>query len=474
MPFSRAGGSGRRRRSSGLTMPACWSVTGGRRTAASPTPPIKPSRPICCAARATWRATIPAPRSPPASRSPCSRRSASALARRGRHLAAWRRRGPWKCADSPGSGPGSRRPYADMQQIAAHLTTELPARILFDPAFEGAPSTPCVRPWSTERICGRNRSARGAPLSSSDHQRADAPFSIASSTLPRCWSNSFARPSPPFSSGPHCSSPGAVTPAVNRTELAHSIRALYGSGFDAEGYLRRFFDVDFRLPEPDRKAFIDALLDATQINDYFLRRTQDWGAQQDNYGNVYSLLKGFFQAPDLSLRRIAQAIHRLGLVFATLRSDQQSFAIMTTVALIIRTIDADLYHRFCRGEASDLDVVDKMFALPGVITLTEDGAKSFFERVLIMASCDDVSGLSAARPSPLLQRYQKLVDDEETDLASHDKDREHAKKVTVWAERYRQNNLTDGPKAFRASVQQIELLFPGLIDERSGAASQDS
>ena len=54
--------------------------------------------------------------------------------------------------------------------------------------------------------------------------------------------------------------------AVNRSELAHSIRALYGVGFDATGYLRRFFDVDFRLPEPTRGAFIDALLDAIQIN----------------------------------------------------------------------------------------------------------------------------------------------------------------------------------------------------------------
>ena len=40
--------------------------------------------------------------------------------------------------------------------------------------------------------------------------------------------------------------------AVNRSELAHSIGALYGSGFDAMGYLRRFFDVDFRLPDPER------------------------------------------------------------------------------------------------------------------------------------------------------------------------------------------------------------------------------
>ena len=62
--------------------------------------------------------------------------------------------------------------------------------------------------------------------------------------------------------------------AVNRSQLAHSVKALYGSGFDAEGYLRRFFDVDFQLPSPDRDRFIDRLLDRAQINSYF-ERTKD-------------------------------------------------------------------------------------------------------------------------------------------------------------------------------------------------------
>ena len=38
--------------------------------------------------------------------------------------------------------------------------------------------------------------------------------------------------------------------AVNRSELAHSIRSLYGNDFDGDGYLRRFFDIDFLLPAP--------------------------------------------------------------------------------------------------------------------------------------------------------------------------------------------------------------------------------
>ena len=39
--------------------------------------------------------------------------------------------------------------------------------------------------------------------------------------------------------------------AVNRLEFEHSIRGLYGSEFDAQGYLRRFFDIDFHLPQPN-------------------------------------------------------------------------------------------------------------------------------------------------------------------------------------------------------------------------------
>ena len=56
--------------------------------------------------------------------------------------------------------------------------------------------------------------------------------------------------------------------AVNRSELAHSIKALYGSDFNAVRYLRRFFDLDFRLPDPDRGAFIDAMLNTVQIKKY--------------------------------------------------------------------------------------------------------------------------------------------------------------------------------------------------------------
>lgn len=47
--------------------------------------------------------------------------------------------------------------------------------------------------------------------------------------------------------------------AINRDQLAHAVKALYGIEFDAEAYLRRFFDLDFHLPVPELDDFITKL-----------------------------------------------------------------------------------------------------------------------------------------------------------------------------------------------------------------------
>ena len=47
--------------------------------------------------------------------------------------------------------------------------------------------------------------------------------------------------------------------AVNRTELQHAVKALYGNEFKADGYLRRFIDLDVHLPEPNLENFLNEL-----------------------------------------------------------------------------------------------------------------------------------------------------------------------------------------------------------------------
>ena len=72
--------------------------------------------------------------------------------------------------------------------------------------------------------------------------------------------------------------------AVNRKQLAHTVRALYGNKFEAEAYLHRFIDLDVHLPEPNMERFIDDLFVSMGLKD-----------------NVWfeKLLKPFFSASSL-------------------------------------------------------------------------------------------------------------------------------------------------------------------------------
>lgn len=244
--------------------------------------------------------------------------------------------------------------------------------------------------------------------------------------------------------------------AVNRLELSHSIKSLYGSGFDAVGYLRRFIDIDFRLPDPEREAFIKTTLDAIRIDEYFAR-TQDATARH-LHRDVRQILIGFFSTPEISLRRVTQALHRLGLVLASLRSDHWSYPIMAVLALILRTIDSDLYRRFHCGDVTDLEVVEKVFAPSGAITLEDDAVRTYAERMIILAGRE----VSGSTDSPLLERYKDMVDAEDAETNSEDPHQKRAQQMIAWAENLQSSGLHIG---FMDSVQRIELLSAGLIGE---------
>lgn len=196
--------------------------------------------------------------------------------------------------------------------------------------------------------------------------------------------------------------------AVNRSELVHSIRAVYGDEFDALGYLRRFIDIDFRLPEVERKPFIEATLRAAGIQDYFSARPAEQ-LQGDDYGAVEAWLLAFFVASDLSLRRIAQSIFRLGLVFASLRKDRRSLARAATVALVMRTLDPELYWGFAQGKIEDREAVQFMLGRsPGLSSHHSE----LLEAIIIVAAAETRHPdryVADVEPSTLFAEYLKAA-----------------------------------------------------------------
>ena len=205
-----------------------------------------------------------------------------------------------------------------------------------------------------------------------------------------------------------------------------------------------------------------------------LERTQDQQVQQEA-SEFRSLLLAFFGAPDLSLRQVAQAIHRLGLVFASLRKDQPLFARMTAVMFVLRTIDLDLYQRFVDDESSDLEVVDTTFERPGIRLLKGTPEGDLFEFMIIAATYEG-SGQLRELPyelSPLLKRYQQLAvkfnNGERSGSGASSDPGERASEFMERFKRFHDRLIStySGRVGFKESVQRIELLSSVLMEPKT-------
>ncbi len=171
--------------------------------------------------------------------------------------------------------------------------------------------------------------------------------------------------------------------AINHSQLSHSVKTLYGQEFDANGYLKRFIDVDFKLPSPERQKFVRSLVDAFEFDS----NKKDSDTKLD-YEIFQKLFVGFFSNSNLSLREISKAVNRFGLVLGSLSDNQIWISSTVAVVLILRTIDPVSFDRFCKGEITDFEFANTIFELAAAseIRNLEEGA--FFEYTVIFGTLE--------------------------------------------------------------------------------------
>ena len=248
--------------------------------------------------------------------------------------------------------------------------------------------------------------------------------------------------------------------AINCSQLSHSIKALYGHDFDSEGYLKRFIDVDLRLPSPNREAFIKHQFSITELENLI------GNVRGYNYWIKFDVLRDilffFFNSFELDFRQISHTIHRLSLIFRSLGRDKHLFILDTTVALVFRCIDTKLYYKFLNGEVTDLQVSEIIFTQARMQSLrNQDEFGHLFETVLINGYHEiskDINSSSQHWTTPLLDKYKKQCESD----PSEDK-KIYANKIV----NHINNEITQSNEyriSFMQSVRRLELFSPDLMN----------
>ncbi|WP_051251832.1 KAP family P-loop NTPase fold protein [Psychrilyobacter atlanticus] len=91
--------------------------------------------------------------------------------------------------------------------------------------------------------------------------------------------------------------------SLDKEQLSHSVSTIYGSGMDSEGYLRRFIDLDYSLPNPSKENYLKYLMEKHNLDE-----------NMENTKHFWKVISNFAKMEDISLRDLEKLFYRIKLI----------------------------------------------------------------------------------------------------------------------------------------------------------------
>lgn len=167
--------------------------------------------------------------------------------------------------------------------------------------------------------------------------------------------------------------------AIDKEQLGHAVRGIYGSEqLNADEYLRRFIDLEYSIPVPSTKHFVDYLYDYFAFDQFF--RAQE-RLQYDRRGEereaFLSLAEVLFDKTKLTLRQQEK-------IFAHARMSLKSFSYRNYLLpsaflflVYLKSLKGSLYKSIKGKEISLQDLSDEYSEIFQGIVVDEYKINSF-------------------------------------------------------------------------------------------------
>ncbi|SJZ99686.1 KAP family P-loop NTPase fold protein [Selenihalanaerobacter shriftii] len=131
--------------------------------------------------------------------------------------------------------------------------------------------------------------------------------------------------------------------AVDKNQLSKSIKVIYGNEMDTEGYLARFIDFEYILPNPENNDFVAHLINKYDIKEILNKKNNN------NVDFYIELTKSLITAFDFSLRVQEKLFSRLFLILCSIESYNSLRFELLLFLMILRYFDYKLYIKFREG-----------------------------------------------------------------------------------------------------------------------------
>jgi hypothetical protein len=195
--------------------------------------------------------------------------------------------------------------------------------------------------------------------------------------------------------------------AMDKIQLSHSVKGIYGAEFEAIGYLRRFIDIEYTLPESDLDAFVDQLYITFGFNDFFQKRMQhsEFQYDKDYLKETFKLLAN---AKKLSLREVEQLFAQINLVIKSTDEKTYLYPALLAFLIIAKEYHYDNYNDYINKGDTPEKLINDLYAMVPKSELLDSHSCALIESFLIGAKFDRYN--NAVENS--LKRHKDIEKDE--------------------------------------------------------------
>ncbi|MBN1391801.1 MAG: AAA family ATPase [Sedimentisphaerales bacterium] len=155
---------------------------------------------------------------------------------------------------------------------------------------------------------------------------------------------------------------------IDREQLGHSIRCVYGHEMNVDGYLRRFIDVEFLLPEAKLEVFVSHLFAQFGLNECFEKRKQATSKgyhhvidDKSEFDYVFAKLCMCFR---LSLRDMEHCCRLFTLAYMNTHNTHFIYPYLLAILVILKLVDNKLYRKYVSGQCTGEEVVQIILMQP--------------------------------------------------------------------------------------------------------------
>ncbi|TGM74335.1 KAP family P-loop NTPase fold protein [Leptospira bouyouniensis] len=143
--------------------------------------------------------------------------------------------------------------------------------------------------------------------------------------------------------------------AIDKNQIINSIKKIYGENIDSDGYLRRFIDLEFNLPLPDRDKYVEYLYSQHNLEDFFTPY-HERGIGNFEKRDFMDSIKKFSKATNVSLRKLEQIFIEISISLMMFKKDEYLILYLLILLIFIKNTDIEFYSKLKDKNISFKDI----------------------------------------------------------------------------------------------------------------------